>query len=511
MKALTFCIRLLEPVLVSQAQSGEENSAVGLSFIPGSTLRGALVRRYLHHHPSADLASDPQGRRLFFDGAVCYLNAYPWREGRRMLPRPISWFTEKDRANDEQAKTYDWAVDREQLLDQPKPPVGAFCHITDKQLALYTPSRHISVHISLEDPNRRDERNVVYRYDALAEGELFGAAIVAEDETDLRTLQHLLVPDEMWIGGARTAGYGRVRIENPAVNLHWEEYPPGDDPDDGRVIVTLLSDAILRGEGGQVDGNLEQALADELQVHEVECEARFQRLRLVGGFNRKWGLPLVQTWALQAGSVYVCPAGAVEPAALRQATARGIGERCTEGFGRMAVNWHTQPSLQRRPITPESLPAPPPLSDDSKELAERMTGRQLRLLLERKLAEAVNDAILSAYLPQNAQLSRVRNAAQEALAKRDLTVIVEHLHNLKRAREQFERARVRTTPMYQWIEDRASQLDVEAQLLRSEPLPQVAGESAVLTDGLRMEYAARLIDGVMKKAIKKNQDQEEAR
>ena len=47
MKAIPYRLHLLEPVLVSQAESGEENSAVGLPFIPGSAIRGALVARYL--------------------------------------------------------------------------------------------------------------------------------------------------------------------------------------------------------------------------------------------------------------------------------------------------------------------------------------------------------------------------------------------------------------------------------------------------------------------------------
>ena len=80
MRACTFQLRLLEPVLVARAESGEENSAVGLPFVPGSTLRGALVARFLERNPIANLATDARARRLFLDGTTCFLNAYPCRD-----------------------------------------------------------------------------------------------------------------------------------------------------------------------------------------------------------------------------------------------------------------------------------------------------------------------------------------------------------------------------------------------------------------------------------------------
>jgi CRISPR-associated protein Csx10 len=507
MKALTVRLRLLEPVLVSQAESGEENSAIGLPFIPGSALRGALVSRYLNAHPSVDLATDPQSRALFLDGTVCFLNAYPWYDDSRMLPTPMSWFTEKDTAADEDAVIYDWAVDSDQALDQPKAPDNAaFCHIQDRYVTLYTPPHQINVHIALIDANRRDERNAVYRYDALAEGEVLAGVVVSQDETLLGEIQKLLSPEEIQIGTAHTAGYGRVRIEDVTPPHDWVEYTSGEDPKDGQVIVTLLSNAILRGANGQVDGDLDMALAKALGLSRLKPTRTYRRLRLVGGFNRKWSLPLTQAWALQAGSVYVYPASALDDlAALRQVVEQGVGERRAEGFGRLTVNWHTQPATQRTRIisAPTSRPL---LSDESKRLAQRMAQRRLMMLLERKLARAVNSVTLT-HRPKNTQLSGVRNAVQRALTQGRLEPITDHLNNLKGAREQFERARIGSTSLIEWIESRVREKDVHQLLLQSELLPGVAGEAAALTEELKVQYTARLIDGVMKKAIKQNQEE----
>ena len=42
MKALSYQVRLLEPLLATQLGAGEENSSQSSCFIPGSMLRGAL-------------------------------------------------------------------------------------------------------------------------------------------------------------------------------------------------------------------------------------------------------------------------------------------------------------------------------------------------------------------------------------------------------------------------------------------------------------------------------------
>ncbi len=511
MKAITFVVRLLEPLLVSQAEAGEENSAVGLSFIPGSALRGALVARYLRAHPSADLAAEPIARQLFFDGPVCFLNAYPHCQGRRTLPRPLSWFTEKSTASDDRAVLHDWAVDPDQALTQPKAPTHAeFCLATDDgQVACYESPRQVNVHISLENANRRGPENKVYRYDAVAPGEVLSGAIVADDGTDLAPVRELLEPGEISLGGAHLAGYGRALIAEVTERPAWQECAPGNTSTDGRLIVTLLSDAILRNEDGQVDGGVDGALAAVMGITELKAMAAYRRVRVVAGFNRKWSLPLPQAWVVQAGSVFVYRAGAFDADQMRRQVALGIGERRAEGFGRVAVNWHTQPVLQRVPVKPEPL-SDVELSPASRALAKQMAQRRLQLLLERRLAEAVTRLKLSA-LPQNAQLSRVRTAAQQSLASHRLTPIVEHLARLKGAREQFVQARVDggtgSRTLLDWINERAAGQDVEVQILEGSGLPQIAGETAVLTAELRADYTARLIDGVMKKAAKQNQQE----
>jgi CRISPR-associated protein Csx10 len=531
MKALTYQLRLLEPVLVSQAETGEENSAIGLPFVPGSALRGAVVARYLEHNDPGDLAEEAETRALFLDGTVAFLNAYPCPEGVRLLPRPFSWFTEKNLAGEKTGTLYDWAVDDSVQLEQPKPPKDAeFCALTapespelsaeealealaagkepePPQAQFYTSAREVNVHIALVDQNLRTDANKVYRYDALAAGEALAGAIIAPDEFDLEPLRALLAENpDLYLGGAHTAGYGHAQVESPAVIEGWTEYAAMDALGD-TVIVTLLSDTILRGPDGQFSADLDGALARVLGLADLKAMRKYQRVALVGGFNRKWGLPLVQTWALQAGSVFVYAADQVDAGHLRTLAAGGLGERRAEGFGRIAVNWHMANAVAWRRLKRQEPREPVGLSEDSRKLAQRMAQRHLENLLERGLTTIISGISISRP-PENAQLARVRNAAQQALLNKDLKPVEDHLKALKDARDQFERARVAGISMLDWLNARLKEQDIQQQLLPQTVLPPIAGVRAEFTPELRVQYTARLIDGVMKKAIRQNQDQE---
>jgi CRISPR-associated protein Csx10 len=438
----------------------------------------------------------------------------------------MSWLAEKAIANADAGVCYDWAVDPDQVLENPKGLGGTFCHVSYSRsdtttgqatgqdslqeeptstAQLHKSSRQVNVHIALEEPNQRGNQNKVYRYDSLAAQQDFAGAVISEDEGLLDALRPLLQGD-LRLGSARSAGYGWLHIEEPRLEPAWNEYEAGGDPKDGSLVVTLLSDAILRGGKGHEDCHVDEALAEALGLQGSAWLRKYRRVHLVGGYNRKWSLPLTQSWALEAGSVYVCVPGKAAPSSLRTAAALGVGDRRAEGFGRVAVNWHTSPQVQyQRVYSERRAQATTLLSESSKKVAQDMAQRQLRLLLERKLAEAISQTECTGPLPARTQLSRLRAVLQRAQQQSSATPITQHLDNLRDARHQFERTSLQDTSLLEWIRARANSLDVQQQLLRGQALPVVAGIAADLSRELRVEYTARYIDGVFKKMIQQSQ------
>jgi CRISPR-associated protein Csx10 len=368
---------------------------------------------------------------------------------------------------------------------------------------LVAPKRRIQVHNASTTPGRKAAGlSQVYRYDALAAGQTFQAIILADDDVDIKPLKKLMDQNQFVMGGAIIGGYGLVKIDKVQEHPNWSEYSAEAPENGGKyVYITCLSDVILRGKDGQLSTNLGAALGIEL------CEESFQSTEVVGGFNQKWGLPLPQSIAIQAGSVFKFQKTSDLAQKLNPFLERGVGERTVEGYGRIALNLHTKPV--RSLVSPQNDNAfiPDVLSAKSSDLAQKMADRYLRTLLEGKLQEVVRDYASFRSLPSSTQLSRVRVTARHALAQQDLGLIVSHLNSLKGAKADWEKAKIGDDRMFEWIKEQA-QLN-RANFLQlfkiGTELPQIAGQTSKIESNMEVEFRARFIDGVLKQAVNHNQ------
>ncbi|MEJ5346110.1 MAG: hypothetical protein WHS83_14460 [Chloroflexus sp.] len=498
MKALTFELHLVEPLLATRLGGGDPNSAVGFEFIPGSMIRGMLIARYTKQH-SAD-AANPDFRRLFIDGSTLFLNAYPRMWGKRALPTPFSWYRDKDT----EEPLYDFAVSSPNDNRQWKRVNEPFCYlwqseedgVSTSKVELYSPDRQLNIHTARKERQRLVKgESTVFRYDALAPGQVFCGVILSNQDKDLEILeQWLLEGESVSLGGSHLAGYGRARLEHVQIQDDWQEYNPiGEDSDD--IVVTLLSDTLIRDpQTGAYVASLQPMLG--------VTKAAFVGRRIVGGFNRKWNLPLPQTLAIQAGSVFVYPNNPDLLQRLEALEITGIGERRAEGFGRIAVNWHRAAEIRVVEALLPSKPLPAALQDDtSVSLARRMAERMLRERLDQDLISAINQYTLS-HPPSNAQLSRIRIVARQALAQSNPQIIIEYLEKMKKtARDQFQRARINNQRLDEWLRGLAWNPKEMWQNVDPRRI-NIGGIQPELTNALALEYTIRLIDQVLRKAQK---------
>jgi len=529
MKVVTYRIALLEPTLVAAAE-GDPNSGVAYEFLPGSVLRGAIIARYLRQGSARELdAADPLVRRLFFEGTTRYLNGYSLGpHGERTLPTPLSWLRKKG----EESLVYDFAVEEPQGKEQWQSVSSPFCAVNGDTVRVVRPDRHISVHTARTRrfgramPRKKiegdDIEGAVYRYDALAAGQTFEAVVICEHDEDIAPLLPLL-KGEATLGGSRTGGYGRVSFHEAEVaGGDWREV--GDSLTllpDGTVIVTLLSDALTRDQYGQfvVDPEaVRAALAARLNCP-LELKQAFLRGRAVGGFNRKWGLPLPQAFAVEMGSVFVLSAVHCTQDRLHELETRGIGERLAEGFGRIAVNWHGEEPKLQVDTTPDSLSiatkAIPP-GTASEAVARRMVDRMLRQQLDAALTERANTLAGFIRRPSPSQLSRLQAVIQDTLEQRPdegrsrLTAYLDGIQGRQTTRRQFTGDRIGGKTLLEWLRFRLDDTtDIWDELhIRASDLPEVGGVKAALSSQLAYAYNLRLIHGVLAFAAKAKRKEE---
>lgn len=536
MKVLSYQVVLDEPVLASSLD-GDPNDAESYPYLPGSLLRGALIRRYRQSPGTRLDATDDVFRRLFLDGACRFLNAYPVIDGCRGLPVPRAWHLKKGDEVEAGANIQDFAIsdelqDNEQYRLLPRP----FClpDADNERATALAPDKQLQVHTQRDPEKGRatEAEGAVFRYAALAEGQRFAAAILCDHDTDAATLQALL-SGELLLGGSRTGGYGRARIDGMReADTDWREAGTDyeEELDDDILTITLLSPALLRADHGGYAVSpqvITKALNTRLESSDItlpeipDKDKTFLAAEPVGGFNRTWNLPLTQALACAAGSVLVYRGIRLPDTARRQLEDFGIGERRAEGFGRVAVNWvgQEQWTVHVPPVPPAETAPVTIESEAGKRLAKIVQERRLR----RKLDEQV--LIRSQFFkknmklpaqPDKTQLARLRSRIKAELLKAepDLNSVTEfcsEVESRSSARSKWDRMRMSDgRTLLEWLRDRCGETQPQQwrQLLglsigNEQIVSTIGGVAASIDDAaLRREYLLRLFDALLARIMK---------
>ncbi len=524
MNVLTYQITLREPVLATQL-NGDPNSAVSYPYLPGSVLRGMVIGLHIAKHGAID-AADPAIQSRFFNGKTRYLNAYPYLD-QPTHPTPASWRHPK---NDPE-QVSDHALVEVDKKTQWK-SVGAPFWLRQTVTKTVTPDTKIAIHTAR---NRRmgratdashtvgnEQAGAVYRYESLAEGQRFRAQILFEEGADFAAVKALLVNGSRWqLGGSSSAGYGTVEISDVTASTGWT--PRTQSRSDDKLIVTLQSDLIMRDEVGRyvvgraaVVSGLQQ-LAQRLNLAQpIEAtDQQFVKKTIVGGFNRKWGLPLPQVPATEMGSVFVLEARDWKARDLQTLLAHGLGERQAEGFGRFAFNQNGLDHFGIEQHKPTALRNIETFKANSLAVktAERFWKQLLRQQLERQLTEkiAVTEVdFASARRLSNSQIGRLRSIIQTALwsdrpNRQLVTNYLAQLNDRQVTRRQFERVKLSNgQSLLAWLKANNVTWDFTVPKLSINK----SNFSDQLKEKMRYEFDLRLMDGVLARLVKEKQQKE---
>lgn len=567
MKAVTFLLHTQQPILATSLQ-GDPNSNVSHSYIPGSMIRGMLIGRYLksqglkHTDDILDSQRFPEVKRLFFDEQETrYLNAYPAaQDKKRTLPIPRSWYKNKgEEFSEKEAKAiYDFSKipldGRDEYLPNNfsgKLLNEEFFTVEDDEVILYRVKRRINIH------NQRDRKRgkgiegsgAVFRYDAIDAEQTFQAVVLCNSDQDKAIIESLLQAGDIFLGGSRRAGYGYTKIELLPNDSDWDEV--GNDCQerlerDENLTITLLSDTIIRNEYGQTASDpeaLRKLLSDLLNL---EKELKFKEVGIyassliVGGFNSKWGLPLPQTPAFGAGSVFIFEKVDLDLKRVKTLEEQGIGERRVDGFGRVVVNWLDETTeyqaklpqpkvrLNQNANTVESLE--PNSVKIAGDIASRIVRKKLDELLLNKVGtiQLTNKEKIS-----NSQLSRLIIVARKSLSEleaeqdkpesercKSIAELAAPIRNLlnnlpSNARNQFERIRINNEEklneqIHTWLVSPEDWLknswrsapQTRDLVVASQPMVTIASVQRDVDAYTALEYSLRLIMAVAKKTIK---------
>ena len=127
----------------------------------------------------------------------------------------------------------------------------------------------VIVHNSSQDRNKKQAGSAtVYRFEAIPPRTAFCGVILAQDAEDLKQVSQWLDGATVTLGGSQNAGYGRVQLKAQMVE-NWQEYTQSGDAGSEDLVITLLSDAILRTADGQGSADFDRALSEALGLAQV--------------------------------------------------------------------------------------------------------------------------------------------------------------------------------------------------------------------------------------------------
>ena len=184
MNAIQLIIELKSSLLVASTHYGDENSRISLEYIPGSTIKGAVIHQFVKQDTFTDqdiYSKDATFRKYFFDDQVIFLNAYPYNstflDQTRAIPLPLSWQTEKQNLEEQnnEREDFDYAYDDDADLNQAKTePRKFFWQVPERISDAHTISFNLhqmisTVHnMSVHPHIKKPDSSTVFRYDVIA-------------------------------------------------------------------------------------------------------------------------------------------------------------------------------------------------------------------------------------------------------------------------------------------------------------------------------------------------------
>ncbi|MBF0502757.1 MAG: hypothetical protein HQM09_21665 [Candidatus Riflebacteria bacterium] len=345
-----YTLELNAPAVI-HAIGGDPNSASTMRYIPGSMVRGAIAGIL------GDPDSSPRIQTLFhlliLSGKVRFLNAYPARSALRSLPSPTCFRIAKG------AQTSELEVIDLSGYGHGDFPEESLKRFPDPFFELSVSPVRVKVRTGVSFHHQRDrqkgrawqEKGTVFSYEYLQEGQTFAGVIGVEgpDENSIRkTIDELKKTSEkrpeLWLGRSRRAQYGgaaALKI-NPEALLQREVKKTtgvlkGAIAGDSLFRILFTAAAVIRDPvSGQIDPAAIGRVVNEKFGGRVSVEEVWLDFDIAAGYNRKWGLPVVQSATLKAGTMLKLRAvKEISEADWLAIETAGIGERRTEGFGAM--------------------------------------------------------------------------------------------------------------------------------------------------------------------------------
>jgi CRISPR-associated protein Csx10 len=479
------------PVILPKRTVG--NVVESLDYIPGR-----YFLRYLHKK----LGNFLNVKDAIAQGNLVITNATIAIGEGLGRPTPLCLFGEKlDGGLSKGRKVYNRFQEPEESLQLKGERSGYIGQFDGSQLPDYkTLKLEINTHNTIDDQDQRPSAEAgggVYSYQAIPTKTVLKAELRFPQSVKTQLDQK----DRNWhlrlntkpnhphaIGQSKKDQYGLIAIAGETPTPFPSRFQKEETID--YLYVWLLSDVLLRDQRlapttdpDQFKRELEQCLAvtleeccDRVTPEGKELLSLIRRSRRTESWQVRWGLPRPSMLGWQAGScaVYRVRSGTVNPQKLTEIEAKGIGDRCAEGYGQICFNdpllteqlSHLQRATQRSKPT---LPNRQYISsnDPAFEYARTIETAAWRCAIENKaLTLAANPSARERIIgikiegedshPPMSQLSGLRSSLRRLQSLRDqnrLTSWITAVESVSNRKEKWDKTEQGLRKIHQLVTD----------------------------------------------------------
>lgn len=337
MEYIRICFKNTEPIRIADDETSRMGQTDTLSYIPGSSIRGAFIGELIKEGKGDDQAYINK----FLSGKVRFLNAYPVlaSDGQKvpLIPALKGFYESREDTKNRKKAIENVLKCGEVTPGHKKASLGSFGYTDGKCFRFGNVEKMNDLRINI---GRGEEERNIFRNQCICPGYIFEAYIQARDaelfEKLLSVFQKMKDNGSLILGNARSQGLGKCIIDEVEESgLPYAEYAM-DGEAEGSVYMLLLSDMAMRDELGENVGIDIEALKKKTGLNNLHLEACATNIAGICGYNRQWGAKVPSAVMYEKGSVFKLTfTGRLSKEKLLETENEGLGMRKNEGFGRV--------------------------------------------------------------------------------------------------------------------------------------------------------------------------------
>ena len=430
---LYFKAELLDDLVLSQKTATVGNHK-SLDYIPGSVFLGIAASNFYK------ILGSEKAWEIFHSSKVHFCNAYPFVNGERSLPIPLSLHSEKvPRAGKENTiLNFVYSETKEPKIQYRQSRNGYVCFSDDNKLSVTFPSKTSRMRTAIDARTGTAAKAQLYGYESLDAGQVFIGKIEWDDSVNeivSPVVSFFTSENIVHAGRSRTASYGRVKISKFDFSSKTDNL--GEDLENSFSILAVSDLCIRNLQTGTPELNLFPSSLGLGDNWELDKSKSFSRPSYLYQYNAYRHEIEMQKTLISKGSVFTFKSEEKltpeEKDKIKAAIKNGVGEAKGQGFGEIAL-FSIGKKFQREENKKDIVVETPKLSSKEADWLEWLKPDSLHPDIEKKVKFAVNEfinlckSIKSFYTfgdddifwPGNAQWGRILEASRECNSKSQL-------------------------------------------------------------------------------------------